>query len=538
MHYPKLKIKSHAVMRGEAICRILRPDGTVRHETKPKSNLILYGGIEEALSNSGTWEGQMNRCAAGTGTTANSASIDGTFAQSGTTVTRSTGTGEFSAGDVGKTIKFSGGEEAYITAYTSATEVEVRESATVSAATVVIWNTARTALDTEVKESTTLDSDPSANTDTANNTAGTVAYKRTFNFSAEVGTVSYTEVGIRYGSGDALLSRVVLDSAVNVNSGEQLQVVYTITMQISGFIASTPVTPTITGWPYPYTITDITHGGSSFDVTLNKNHHYSAGDEITIASAVPTKTTITAISSTGSDFTVTAAGHGLSVSDSIEIEGCSVGAYNGTWTVATVPDGNTFTVTSAANPGAATDGTVRLSTPGTYFNGTWTIASIPTTDSIRITDATIDTGTPAGEGDLEGTLAGDARFFGEAAFAIDTLATHGALADPTDQAQRSIKIYQNGDELPLNGLGNTGDNFGVTASRSETFTTDTNEHSLTFTAAFDTDEANFTDIKQICFQGRNSDFGGLLLTFDQNQRKDSGYILTVGYTVTFRPTLA
>lgn len=68
-------------------------------------------------------------------------------------------------------------------------------------------------------------------------------------------------------------------------------------------------------------------------------------------------TDITDIASDADDFTVTSATHGLEVGDTVVIAGCTVEAYNGTWTVATVPDANTFTVESDANPGDADDGT-------------------------------------------------------------------------------------------------------------------------------------------------------------------------------------
>jgi len=48
----------------------------------------------------------------------------------------------------------------------------------------------------------------------------------------------------------------------------------------------------------------------------------------------------------GGDILVTDVAHGLSVDDSIIISGCSDAAYNGTFTVLTVPTANTFTITA------------------------------------------------------------------------------------------------------------------------------------------------------------------------------------------------
>ncbi|MDZ7658073.1 hypothetical protein [Fodinibius sp.] len=57
-----------------------------------------------------------------------------------------------------------------------------------------------------------------------------------------------------------------------------------------------------------------------------------------------TKAAITNLTEDGTGTaTATAADHGYEVGDEIKITGAGVDAYNGTWTIATVPDADTFT---------------------------------------------------------------------------------------------------------------------------------------------------------------------------------------------------
>lgn len=539
-------MKSNHQMRlgGRAKARVIRPDGSIKSETGWNRNLILNGGLADGVS-AGKWLAMLTYCRAGTGTSATKAALNGTYAQTGTTITRSTGTGTFSAGDVGKHIKFGTGEERRITSFTSSTEVEVRESGAVSATTLDLYETETTSLDAEVKNTNTLNGDAGANTATPNTSTGALTVKRTFDFSAEVGTVNYNEIGISRGTGTDLFARIVLDSTVSVNAGEQLQIVYEVVLTCPTWLSSTPITPTITGWPYAYTVTDITHGGASFDVTFSIDHHYLAGDEITISNAVPTQVAISTISSTVSEFTVTtSAAHGLSVSDSIEIEGASPGGYNGTWTVAAVDSTTVFRVTSGINLGAGSGGTVRLSTPSPYFNGTWTVASVPTLNSIRITDATISTGFDSSNGDVVGTLDGDVRLWsGSNIVCIEQGLSAGRLelCDFGNNASLfRCCFYEDGNEIATLGLGvgTTIPAPDYTASRSEVFGGyDSDEQSITRTFTFDIDEANSTTLKQFFIQGNDTSGSAIVVTFDQNQRKDSDYTLAIGYKVTVRQDL-
>jgi hypothetical protein len=77
-----------------------------------------------------------------------------------------------------------------------------------------------------------------ANQTTYNLAAGSCTYKRTYDYSSEVGTVVYTELGIAPLQTGNLFSRIVI-APVTVNAGEQLRVVYELTVTISQYITPT-----------------------------------------------------------------------------------------------------------------------------------------------------------------------------------------------------------------------------------------------------------------------------------------------------------
>lgn len=437
--------------------RVLRADKSVRLETEWKKNLILNPGIREQDGHA--WIGAVFYCRAGTGTTASKVTLDGTFSQSGTTVTRSTGTGVFSAGDVDKYIKFGTGEEHLILSFTSTTEVEVRDSETVAASTLEVYDTVRTALDAQAVSTFTLNGDAGANTDTRTISTGNIVRKRTFDFVVETGTVNYNEVGISRLVGNDLFSRIVLSSTVTVNSGEQLQVVYELSLTCSTWLALTPLTPVITNWPWEYTNTGFTSTGSDFTVTTDENHHYSAGDEITIAGVTPA-------------------------------------GYNGTWTIASV--------------GAAT---------------------------ITVADAS-DLGVDSVPGTLKGSLSGEVRLKSSGE---EVPFDAAGIADPGDTTNYGFAAVQEAEIMTSLGLGSgiSNPDGNIHASRGYVKgAMDSDDFSWTQEDEWDIDEANWTDLRQIYFHGyAGTNKAAIVFTFDQNQRKDSGYSLRWGWKCTFRQDL-
>lgn len=370
-------------------------------ETRPwQKNLILDSGLDRIATE--TWASQLSYGVAGTGNTPTKDIPDegDEFDQSGTTITRTTGTRDFSADDIGKLIRWSSGEEAYITAYTSATVVTADRSQTVAAGEVdALYRVAQTGLTTETKRTSTQpefddeDDDLPAKHVRVDADAGTITFRVTRDFSEEASPVNYTEVGVssQSGSGNNLFSRMLLAGAVTVGTGQLLRLKYELTIAVSGHAEETQETVDggITGWPLPYNIESIVSNGTYWDVTFTEDHHFQAGGKINISGAKRPRADVTAASSTVSDFTITAPGHGLSGGQSVVIEGMTPSGYNGTFVVASV-SGDDFTVTSGLNPGVGTVfGNVRQEEPGTWYDGDdYTIASVPAADTVRITNAT------------------------------------------------------------------------------------------------------------------------------------------------------
>lgn len=432
-------------------------------ESEWQRNLILDSGLDYVAANH--WSTLLTYSTAGTSNTPTKDLCDGTYSQTGTTVTRTTGTRDFISGDVGKLIRFADGTERKITAFTDATTVTVATAGAVTAQAILIYRVnqihlgAYKATGTSYPEFLWEDGEKSQYTFWDFATA-TTTFRRTYDYPEEVGSVNYTELGfspIPPRSGNAsstgsafsffisgghglvvgqtikitgytpsayngtwvvattptfetftissvlnpgnssvnglihnnLFSRILLAGAVSPGAGQLLRVKYELSVKLTGGLASevTTVDGGITGWPLPYNIASITSNGTAWTITTTATHHFVAGGKINIDGALRPKVAITAATSGGANFTITAAGHGRSPGDSITIEGMTPSGYNGTFTVASV-SGDDITVTSLLNPGTGTVfGTVRQATPGTWYTGEKTIASVTGT-TIVITDAT------------------------------------------------------------------------------------------------------------------------------------------------------
>ncbi len=214
-----------------------------------RKNLILNNGMDRvALA---AWCDCFTYGIAGNGTTpTNRSSSEVTASQSGTTVTATSGSFTFTSGDVGNMIKWSTNEEARITAFTSGTSVEVTPSQSVAGATFVVYHTNQTSLAGELKRTATyLAGSPYCQTD-VDLVYGIVKNRRTYDFTAETGTVSYTEVGVGWAAsgGGTTFSRILLADAVVVNSGQQLRLVYELQITMTPFTPQS-FTAAVAGWP-------------------------------------------------------------------------------------------------------------------------------------------------------------------------------------------------------------------------------------------------------------------------------------------------
>jgi hypothetical protein len=482
----------------------------------------------------------MNGFHAGTGSTPNSAAIDGTYSQSGTTVVRVTGTGTFVAGNVNDFIKFATGERAKIVSVTNSVTVEVDRSQTVAAAALTIFDTSRTLLDAWAKATSTADGASGASGFTQDTDAGTARMWNTMNFAVETVAATYTEVGVTpsttLNGSQVLFSRVVLDSPVNVGVGQFLQLRFELLCVLGNYRTAAPITMAITGWPYTYNIQSITSNGTSWDVVLNEavSSHYAAGRPITIAGAEPVRTNISSLSSTGSDFTVNATAHGRTVGQSIVIAGATPSAYNGTWVVATVPNANSMTVTSAINPGSGSGGTVRLVTPGTWYNGTHTIASFPNSTTIRITNAASIppagvAGTVKNSLAASGIICGVSGAFGE---------TSVGIVEPGNgtQARRQMGMVTEANmKTGLQyGVNPTSWSFITSVTSPVAGTYDSANRKRTFTVTFPSANQNSQTIRQLVVGDFSSFF---VVTFDERQRKENGFQMVLNFTVSWEPAL-
>jgi len=212
------------------------------------NNLILNTGMNAVAARS--WVDNTVYCCVGTGVgpTADDSGTT-TAAQSGNTVTLAGGSYVFdTVNDVGAVIKWDTNETAEIASFSDNQTALVTNSATVGAGQFTLYHTAQTALGTELKRSNTyLTGSPNCGTVIS---GSTLQHRRTYDFTAEVGTVNYTEAGFSWtasGPG-SLFSRIVFPGPVAVLSGQQLRVVYELQITL------TPTTPNTTsaiigGWP-------------------------------------------------------------------------------------------------------------------------------------------------------------------------------------------------------------------------------------------------------------------------------------------------
>jgi len=209
-----------------------------------RPNLILDQGLNLVASTKIL--SCFTYCCYGDGTTP-TARDSGTITatRSGTTVTASAGF--FEANDVGRLIKFDSDEEAYVTAFTSTTEITVSISGAVAASEFTIYYVDQIGLDNEEKRSNSYGGDGGDNG--ASFAVDTVTYKRTYIFTAQAGAYSVSEVGFSNlaAAANNLFSRFALPATVSLSNGQQLKVVYELDVALSPS-SSTAGDANITGW--------------------------------------------------------------------------------------------------------------------------------------------------------------------------------------------------------------------------------------------------------------------------------------------------
>ena len=286
---------------------IYNSDGSLSKRYDYKPNLMLDAGLDMVASNlfCDCWR----YCNLGTGTSPTVVdSEDITATQAGNTVTASAAI--FSAQDVGRLLVFDSGEQAYITSYSSSTQVDVSVSRTIGSGTeFAIWRVNQTNLDTYVQHSTTYTGGQAFNGTTTSGGGIKFAMKRTWSFPLEESDITYYEIGFHQdNTADAdLFSRVFDENGYTVAAEQRIQVTYEVTVNF-GDLSRPSQNLAITGWPIaPAADTDAIVGFIKIPISIvdtDGTTDYNAGGSTTHCIAEPSNSNATIHIDTSTDFPV------------------------------------------------------------------------------------------------------------------------------------------------------------------------------------------------------------------------------------------
>lgn len=363
-------------------------NGKLKTRLEDVPNILL----NSALSSGGNVAQNLGTSTTFTSTAESYEDLDGTWSQSGDTITRATGTGTFPASpsqvanelywyDAGANT----GHRCHVVTRVSDTQITVSGVAK----TITGAKLRRFIVNGNGISSTTGSVQTSGTgttiANTYNYTTGTRVHSIRYSFTSAASAYSLGSIIVGFGA------RIKLPAPIAIDVEDQITFVYELTETCAGRSQDYELGAESIGIPQKHSMTSIVGNGTNVDVTFSAATHFLAGDKLDLRGVVPKRYAISSASSTSTTFTInTTLAHGLNVGDSVVIEGASVGAYNGNHTVASVVDSDTFTITNAANPGAmGASGTVRLATPATYFDdlGLATIASMVSSSVARITSA-------------------------------------------------------------------------------------------------------------------------------------------------------
>ncbi len=226
---------THAAAQVHYTLSVLDSRGRTVRRLPTRRNLILNQGLDGIVTRS--WVASFSHAVVGTGTDPTKRDSGAvTVSRAGSTLTSSAGF--FEAADVGRLFKFDTGEEVTITAFTDSSNVTTADAGAIAAAEGTIWCVNQTALVTEAKRTATYSMDGGANGSSF--AVETWTHKRTFIFSAEVGGVTYREIGWAHtaAAGANLFGRDLLAGVgVTLVAGQQLKVVVELS------VAYSPVSP-------------------------------------------------------------------------------------------------------------------------------------------------------------------------------------------------------------------------------------------------------------------------------------------------------
>lgn len=267
---PRVRIPvSSMCLEGKVQCSVI--DGKTKQVLKvypEQNNLILNQGMNNFATTD--LADLYLYAVAGTGNTPTKDDSGVTTAtQALTTVTLAGGAFVFTntATDAGKMIKWDSGQEARIVTVTDATHAVVSVSQAVGAGEFTVYRTNQVGLTTETKRSNTYFVGSGNCGVSYDDVTGKLSGFRTYDFSIEVGAVTYTEVGFSASAvvANNLNSRILLTSGVVLAIGQQLRVKYTLSVTQSPAVASSAIAVSpITGWATATGTAKIQHHGLSF----------------------------------------------------------------------------------------------------------------------------------------------------------------------------------------------------------------------------------------------------------------------------------
>lgn len=197
--------------------------GEVVTSRQQKRNLLLDSGLDGIAVRS--WWAAFSHCVLGSGTTPtkrDSGAITVTI--SGEVATASANF--FESGDVGRLLKLDTGQEVYITAHTSATEVAVAGATDEAASEFAIWYVDETGHENELVRTNNLGTDSGDVSSTWDGSK--IEHKRTFIFPAETESRTYREIGWSHtaSAGGNLLGRdLIPGGGDSISEGKQYKVV-------------------------------------------------------------------------------------------------------------------------------------------------------------------------------------------------------------------------------------------------------------------------------------------------------------------------
>lgn len=356
-------------------------NGKLKTRVEDVPNIILNGGMGSGgflTGPSGTHQTHVSNIES-------FEDLGGTWNQTGNTITRATGAGTFpsSPSHLGNELRWGTGERCHVTARASDTSITVSGPArTITGGTLrryLVNNGSYYGSAVQSSSSVTLLSQ------VTDQTAST--HVRTYRATYTSATSAYSLGSLNLNS----CARVKLPAPIAIEVDDQLLYEYAVTETVSGRSQIYELGAESVGIPQKHSMLSIVGSGTAVDVTFAAATHFLAGDKLDLRNVTPKKFAISSASSNSTTLTInTTLAHGLSVADSVVIAGASLAGYNGTFTVATVPDADTITIVNAANPGAmGASGTVRLATPATYFDdlGLASIASMVSSSVARVTSA-------------------------------------------------------------------------------------------------------------------------------------------------------